>query len=71
MSLQTILNELQQHKHLENREEVLTKYIEERLRRSLNTYYEELDNSLMYLAAHDTKPRDDVRFLKKLNPHRI
>ena len=58
--LYNILDDLSKHKR--NKEELLPLYINERLNKSLQTYYKEITNSFNYLKYKDSK---DV--LNKLN----
>lgn len=59
MSLDYILEELQQHKR--NKEELLALCIQERLNRSLQVYEKQLSYSLKYY-----KKANEIRILKKL-----
>lgn len=59
MSLNYILEELQQHKR--NKEELLAICIQERLNKSLEVYEKQLSHSLKYYTK-----ANEIRILKKL-----
>ena len=59
MNLDIILKELQEYKR--DKKTLLPFYIQERLNKSLLTYYKQLTNSIRY---YDRK--DELRILKKL-----
>ena len=58
--LNSFLIDLSQHKH--NREDLMKTYIQERLSKSLVTYYDELYNNLTYLMK-----KEDLKVLKEYN----
>lgn len=58
--LNSFLIDLSQYKH--NREDLMKTYIQERLSKSLVTYYDELYNNLTYLMK-----KEDLKVLKEYN----
>ena len=58
--LENMLYDLSCHKR--DRNYVLTQSISERLNKSLQTYYKELNNSVSYLSS-----KDEMKVLKKMN----
>ena len=58
--LNSFLIDLSRHKH--NREDLMKTYIQERLSKSLVTYYDELYNNLTYLMK-----KEDLKVLKEYN----
>ena len=57
--LQNILKELKQHE----KKSSINYYVKERLEKSLNQYYKELNNSINYLSDD----RDVIKLAKKIN----
>ncbi|MDY5928890.1 MAG: hypothetical protein SPJ27_02500 [Candidatus Onthovivens sp.] len=58
-NLQNILKELKQHE----KKSSINYYVKERLEKSLNQYYKELNNSINYLSDD----RDVIKLAKKIN----
>ena len=58
-NLQNILNELKKKK----KKSSINYYVKERLEKSLNQYYKELNNSINYLSDD----RDVIKLAKKIN----
>lgn len=63
MNLNKILDDLSKYKNNSDKEEVLKKYIQIRLTKSLDSYYKELDKSINYFYSR----KQDVKMLKKIN----
>ena len=63
MNLNKILDDLSKYKNNSNKEEVLKKYIQIRLTKSLDSYYKELDKSINYFYSR----KQDIKMLKKIN----
>ena len=63
MNLNKILDDLSKYKNNSDKEEVLKKYIQIRLTKSLASYYKELDKSINYFYSR----KQDVKMLKKIN----
>ena len=63
MDLNKILNDLSKYKNNSDKEEVLKKYIQMRLTKSLDSYYKELDKSINYFYSR----KQDAKMLKKIN----
>ncbi len=61
MDLNKVLAELENYKN-DDRDQVLAKYIEMRLTKSLNTYYKELDKNISSIYS-----KNELRLLKKVN----
>lgn len=61
MDLNRVLAELEKYKN-DDRDQVLAKYIEMRLTKSLNTYYKELDKNISSIYS-----KNELRLLKKVN----
>ena len=51
MNLNKILDDLSKYKNNSDKEEVLKKYIQIRLTKSLDSYYKELDKSINYFYS--------------------
>ena len=58
-NLQNTLKELKQHE----KKSSINYYVKERLEKSLNQYYKELNNSINYLSDD----RDVIKLAKKIN----
>lgn len=63
MDLNKILDDLSKYKNNSDKEEVLKKYIQIRLTKSLDSYYKELDKSINYFYSR----KQDAKMLKKIN----
>ena len=63
MNLNKILDDLSKYKNNSDKEEVLKKYIQIRLTKSLDSYYKELDKSINYFYSR----KQDIKMLKKIN----
>ena len=63
MNLNKILDDLSKYKNNSDKEEVLKKYIQIRLTKSLDSYYKELDKSMNYFYSR----KQDIKMLKKIN----
>lgn len=57
-TLNNILNELSEHKNKRD----LSDFVNERLNKSLDTYYKELTNAVKFLTK-----KENIRMLRKIN----
>ena len=63
MNLNKSLDDLSKYKNNSDKKEVLKKYIQIRLTKSLDSYYKELDKSINYFYSR----KQDIKMLKKIN----